>query len=245
VNPIDAIDPTKQALLPGDTTTTTNNYTNYSRGLNGIVVDLSSPGNLAAISSTSFQFATWSTFPDDTPNFLAITPLVTISTFAGGGLRGSDRVKIVFEDRAIENSWLRITVLANSSTGLSIDDVFYFGNARFDVTPSAAFPSVPVAINVLDTNLVRSRNGQNPGVVSNIFDVDRSGSTNVLDTNATRAGNGVSSLRAFTAPVTVAPRAFSSPSVVSKSMQESDIALIDQFFIDLVTDPSQRRLRRF
>ncbi len=41
-NPVNAIDPTKVALRPGETTTAAN-YTNYSRGLNGLVIDVNSP----------------------------------------------------------------------------------------------------------------------------------------------------------------------------------------------------------
>jgi hypothetical protein len=199
-NPINAIDPTKSALLPGQTVTTTANYTNYSRGLNGIVIDVVNPINLAGISAGSFRFATWSGFSTSIANFVTINPAVTVSTFVGGGLNGSDRVKLEFADNAIQNAWLQVSMLADANTGLATDDVFYFGNARFDVTPNTTFSS-QVAVNVLDTNLVRARNGTDPNNVSNIYDVDRNGSVNVLDTNATRAGNGVNSLRPFTAPL--------------------------------------------
>ncbi len=48
-NPIGSIDPTKLALLPG-VTATFNNVTNYSRGINGIVVDIAGWGTwLSAI----------------------------------------------------------------------------------------------------------------------------------------------------------------------------------------------------
>jgi sugar lactone lactonase YvrE len=198
-NPINAIDPTKTALLPGETVTTNANYTNYSRGLNGIIVDTVGSPNLAGISPASFQFATWSTFPDSTPNFLTINPTVTVSTFAGGGLNGSDRVKIEFPNNAIQNAWLRVTMLADANTGLAANDVFYFGNARFDVTPVPTFPT-QVTVNAFDVNVLRSRQGQNPGVISNIHDVDRSGVVNAFDTNFVRAGLGIASLRAFTAP---------------------------------------------
>ncbi|MCY2974954.1 MAG: hypothetical protein NTW52_09855, partial [Planctomycetota bacterium] len=105
VNPVLAIDPTKSALLPGGTATVAN-FTNYSRGINGLVIDFTNPANLSAIDATSFQFAAWSDFTGTTPNFVTITPAVTVSTFATGGQGGSSRVKLTFADRAIENSWL-------------------------------------------------------------------------------------------------------------------------------------------
>lgn len=186
--------------MPGVQTTTTANFTNYSRGLNGIVVDLNSPSNLSGITAASFQFAVWNSFPDSTPNFVTISPTVTVSTFASGGTASSDRVKLAFLDREIENAWLRITVLADANTGLAANDVFYFGNARFDVTPTSPFPSQQVTINAFDVNGIRARQGQNSGVVSNVFDVDRNGVVNAFDTNAVRAGLGIASLRSFTAP---------------------------------------------
>ncbi|MCY2974021.1 MAG: fibronectin type III domain-containing protein [Planctomycetota bacterium] len=204
VNPVNAIDPTKTALLPGQTATTAN-YTNYSRGLNGFIVDLTTANNLSAIDAASFQFATWSGFVDSIPSFLTINPAAIVSTFTTGGTGGSGRVKIVLPDNVVQNAWLRITVLANALTGLAANDVFYFGNARFDVTPTTPFPSQQITINILDTNLVRANQGLNPGLVSNIFDVDRNGVVNILDTNTTRGAQGTSSLWSFTAPSSQLP----------------------------------------
>jgi hypothetical protein len=47
----------------------------------------------------------------------------------GDGVGGTDRVMIVWSDGAIVNSWLRVTVLANSHTALAAPDVHYWGNA--------------------------------------------------------------------------------------------------------------------
>ncbi|MCY2973825.1 MAG: glycosyl hydrolase [Planctomycetota bacterium] len=230
INPINAIDPSKSALLPGGTTTLAN-FTNYSRGLNGIVIDLTGATNLSSISASSFQFATWSNFTLTTPDFVSITPTVTVSTFAGGGTGGADRVKLVFADNAIQNAWLRITVLADANTSLATNDVFYFGNARFDVTPATSFPS-QVGINILDTNIVRGRNGTDSNNVSNIFDVDKSGSVNILDTNATRGGNGVNSLRPFTAPL---------PPANLLLARRSDAAFVDMSWLEPFDSSKSRR----
>ncbi len=210
VNPINAIDPSKSALLPSQLTTLSStvlggqnaslaNFTNYSRGLNGIVVDISGATNLAAIDAASFQFATWSSFPDATPNFVTITPAVTVSTFAGGGASGADRIKLVFPDNSIQEAWLRVTVLANSFTGLTSPDVFYFGNARGDITPNASFP-LQIGLNALDLNQARNNQISSGAVVSNIYDIDKNGAVNGLDLNQIRARQGTNSLRPFTAP---------------------------------------------
>jgi endonuclease/exonuclease/phosphatase family metal-dependent hydrolase len=214
VNPINAIDPTRIALLPG-ATTSTSNYTNYSRGLNGIVVDLNSPGNLGGIDASSFQFAAWSNFSNASPNFLTINPTVTVSTFPTGGIGGSGRIKLVFADHAIENAWLQITVVADVNTGLASNDIFYFGNARLDVTPVATFPT-QVAVNIFDVNQIRAQQGLNSGIVSNLFDLDRNGVVNIFDTNATRAGQGMNSLRPFTASSSQLSLVASVPSIKAR-----------------------------
>lgn len=242
-NPINAIDSTKQALLPGQTTTAAN-YTNYSRGLNGVVIDIESPGNLAGITDASFQFASWSTFPDSTPNFLTINPAVTVSTFVGGGLNGTDRVKLEFPNNAIQNAWLRITMLADANTDLAANDVFYFGNARFDVTPSSPFPTQQVVINAFDVNSIRARQGQNSGLISNIYDVDRNGVVNAFDTNAVRANQGITSLRSFTTPS-------SSQFGLALTRSSATISNVDSVFIDTswseafpIDDPKSSRAKR-
>jgi hypothetical protein len=236
VNPINAIDPTKSALLPGQTTTSTTNYTNYSRGINGVVIDLNAASNLSGIDASSFQFATWTGFANSTPNFVTISPTVTVSSFATGGVGGSGRVKLVFPDNAIQNAWLRVTVLANANTGLASNDVFYFGNARFDVTPSSPFPASQVTVNAFDTNAVRAQLGQNSGVVSNIFDVDRSGVANAFDVNAVRAGQGVASLRSFIAPAAQSVSMNSiaiAPIVSSKKNSLLEANQVDSVFANL------------
>jgi ELWxxDGT repeat protein len=227
-NPLNSIDNSKQALLPGQIASTAN-YTNYSRGLNGIVIDMDGAANLSAIDAASFQFATWSTFPDATPNFLPITTSVTVSTFANGGINNTDRIKLEFANNVIQEAWLRITVLANASTGLTSNDVFYFGNARFDVTPATPFPASQVVINAFDTNAVRAKLGLNPGVISNVFDVDRSGAVNAFDVNFVRANQGRSSLRGFQAPLNLSMSLQAAPPVVYKnSLKNLQSNLADQ-----------------
>jgi Bacterial pre-peptidase C-terminal domain len=242
-NPINAIDPTKKALLP-DETASVANFTNYSRGLNGIVVDIANATNLNGITDASFQFASWSEFTDATPNFVTINPTVTVSTFAGGGLNGSDRVKIEFPNNVIQNAWLQVTMLANADTGLTASDVFYFGNARFDVTPTSPFPSQQVAINSFDLNAVRAKQGQNPGAIANMYDVDRNGVVNAFDTNAVRAGLGMTSLRSFTAPASLRFGLASTKDSATASSVDSlfaDTSWLEAFQIDNIKNRQPRR----
>jgi ELWxxDGT repeat protein len=227
-NPINSIDNTKLALLPGQIATTAN-YTNYSRGINGLVIDIDGASNLSGISPASFQFATWSTFPNATPNFLPIAVPVTVSTFTNGGIDNSGRVKVEFDNNAIQDAWLRVTMLADANTGLTTNDVFYFGNARFDATPASPFPSQQVVINIFDVNIIRARLGVDPGNIANIFDVDRNGVVNVFDVNGVRANQGRTSLRGFTAPNSQGMSMMAAPPIVYKnSLQHQQPSLTDK-----------------
>jgi regulation of enolase protein 1 (concanavalin A-like superfamily) len=242
-NPLNSIDSSVVPLLPGQTTSTINNFTNYSRGLNGIIVDLDRPQNLAGINSASFQFAVWNNFTTTTPNFTSITPAITVSTFATGGVGGSSRVKLVLPDNAVQNAWLRITILANEFTGLPTNDVFYFGNARYDVTPTSSFPS-QVTVNAFDTNAVRAGQGNNPGIVTNRLDVDRNGAVNAFDINGVRANQGVSSLRPFTAPASQSFSLALLPSASPPVASAPDSNLVDDYFASIESEQDLRRSKR-
>ena len=115
----------KQALLPGETATFVN-YTSYSKGINGVMVDIN--GLVATPTNADFQFKVGN---DNNPTGWATAPAPQpVTVRAGAGVGGSDRVTVIWaEPGAIAVQWLQVTVLANDNTGLAADDVFYFGNA--------------------------------------------------------------------------------------------------------------------
>ena len=121
-----AVAPDKTALLPGQTATLAN-YTSYSSGINGIMVDIDDPDGTPDVGSFEFKVGS-----DEAPDVWAPAALpedVTIRV--GEGVDGSDRLTIVWADGAVRKQWLQVTVL---STGADLpqDDVFYFGNAVGD-----------------------------------------------------------------------------------------------------------------
>ena len=124
-----AIAPDKTALLPGGTAAFAN-YISYSRGINGVMVDIDNlPGTPTA---SDFVFKVGN---DSAPAGWATAPAPSsIAVRAGAGVSGSDRVSIIWADNAIQNQWLQVTVLATANTGLSAPDVFYWGNLIGDAT---------------------------------------------------------------------------------------------------------------
>lgn len=192
-NPTKSIDPTKVALLPGVAATTAN-YTNYVRGLNGIIVDLHDPRGTPT--AADFRFARWDGI--NAAGFVEFKPTseqLTVSVIPKAGEGGSHRIKLEFANKLVSNTWLRVTVLASLATALPKDDVFYFGNVMGDVTGPSS--NGIVNVNILDTNRVRGQQGRTP-LISNHFDIDRSGAINVLDTNSVRGMQGSASIKLIT-----------------------------------------------
>ena len=133
-----AIAPDKTPLLPGQAAGF-NNYTSYLGGINGIMIDLQDPGDAPSLSASDFEFRVGN---DHTPDDWQLAPSPSqILVRPGAGVDGSDRVTIVWPDQVIQKSWLQVTVKSNAITGLSSDEVVYWGNAIGEVgnSPASAF----------------------------------------------------------------------------------------------------------
>jgi len=161
-----AIATDKTPLLPGQTATLIN-YTSYSRGLNGIMIDVAEmPGTPTA---ADFRFRVGN---DTQPDAWDAGPQPTaVAVRPGEGVAGSDRVTITFGSRAVAKQWLQVTMLATPETGLEADDVFYFGNAIAEGGDSAT------AAHVSTTDLLLARNNSrtflNPATIDFLYDYDR------------------------------------------------------------------------
>ena len=177
-----AIATNKSAYLPGGGTITTSSTTSYTRGINGIMIDLA--GNHGPISASDFMFRVGA---NNTPSTWASAAApVQIVVRAGDGAGGSDRVEIVWADGAIRNTYLQVIVEGNdaaggfnTNTGLASSDVFFFGNRVADSgtgTSAAVFQTTSTdAIQVFATIT-------GSAAISNLRDYDRSG--NVTSTDA-------------------------------------------------------------
>ena len=113
--------PDKTAYLPGDPTAVAFNITNYSRGITGIMIDLSTTGGShSSITASDFVFKVGN---NNTPSSWAAAPAPTsVAVSLGGGVGGSDRVEITWSSTiSIKNAWLEVQVLANANTGLACD----------------------------------------------------------------------------------------------------------------------------
>jgi len=174
----------KEALLPGETATSAN-YTSYSRGINGIMVDIGGLPQGTVLTADDFEFRVGN---DNDPTGWPPAPApaeVTVREDAGAG--GSGRVTIIWRDNAIEKQWLQVTVKATANTGLLQDDVSYFGNAIGECGDS------PVHAYVTATDQILARNNPHfffdPAPIDDHCDYDRD--TNVTATDQIIARNNM------------------------------------------------------
>ncbi len=186
VGPFDAfaIATDKQALLPGGSLAGPQNVTSYSRGINGIMVDIA--GSHPDITAADFIFRVGS---NNAPDTWAAAPAPSaVVVLPGQGDGGSDRVEIVWPDGAIKNTYLEVIVAADAHTGLSSPDEFFFGNRVGDTL--AGTPASYFVTNAADEIAAR----QSTGVayqISNALDFDRNGVVNAADQIIARTNGGV------------------------------------------------------
>ncbi|HZN68882.1 MAG TPA: proprotein convertase P-domain-containing protein [Tepidisphaeraceae bacterium] len=184
-NPQDdaAVAPDKQGLLPGQRATSAN-VTSYSKGINGVIVDVQRPGG--AIQPNDLQFsagtggnpALWDAV---SPSQVVVRP--------GAGPNGTTRINVTFADGTIRNMWLRVRVLANSRTGLTQEDVFYVGNLVGEST-HVDTSAGPFSVNAHDLVATRGAIGTDPATVANRYDHNRDGRVDVVDFNLLRRNYG-------------------------------------------------------
>jgi hypothetical protein len=185
-----AIAPDKTALLPGQTAGFAN-YTSFSKGLNGIMIDVANLWDTPTADDFVFRIGN-NNSPD---SWLPAPPPVSIAVRAGAGANGSDRISIVWADGAIARTWLEVTLLPGSRTGVPAPDVFYFGNAIGETGNTTA----NAVVNSADEALTRlnGRGSGNPAAIDFRFDFNRDGLVNAADQALARlnASNALSALR--------------------------------------------------
>jgi hypothetical protein len=187
-----AIAADKAALLPGQRATF-GNVTSFSRGINGIMIDLF--GRVGTPTPADFEFKV-GTDPDPSKWQPGPAPLSIIRR-NGDGAGDSDRLTVTFPTGSIVNQWLRVTLKATAVTGLGKPDVFYFGNLVGDTVDADA--ATTASVDARDLATTRSQLFTNAVPVANRFDFNRDGKVNTVDLGLLRSNIGAS-LPFITAP---------------------------------------------
>ncbi|MFM8328253.1 MAG: hypothetical protein ACKN9U_25615, partial [Pirellulaceae bacterium] len=130
-----ALDTGKQLLRASGSaqTTTFANVIGYSRGINGVILDVA---GLAASSLTvddfTFRMSPQGASGTQNPSTWVSAPAPTaidVTTAAGQ----PSRIRLEWGDGLITNRWLQIIVKANANTGLTERNVYYLGHALGEV----------------------------------------------------------------------------------------------------------------
>jgi hypothetical protein len=199
-----AIATDKQALLPGQTAQYSN-VTSYTRGINGITVDLVNlPGaptlnDFSFVAGTGANPATWA--PAPTPTLILVLPR--------GGVGGSTRVELLWPDGSIVNQWLGVTMKATANTGLKTPDVFYFGNligSSVGAVVGGAFTVGPADFTAVSNDL---HTFLNPSAITGPNDFNRDGRVDATDEIIARysAGHSLAQISPSAALAIQAPAA--------------------------------------
>ena len=212
----------KAALLPGETVSA-DNYTNYHRGINGLMIDVDGLPEGFVPAAGDFLFLTGN---NDLPGDWTAAPApVEVVLREGAGDDGSDRITIIWDDYAIQNEWLQVTVLAER-LGLVGDDVFYFGNAVGETGNSAA----DARVSVVDLLLTRNnpRGILDPAGIDCAYDFNRDGRVNATDVLLARNSqtNFLDALELLDLPN---PQQSLVPTEVGPEAMLSDIAWIGEY----------------
>ena len=179
-----AIAPDKTAYLPGGGAAAFSAVSSYSRGINGLMVDVASAHG--TITANDFTFKVGN---NNSPSaWAAATAPTTVTTRSGAGTSGSDRVELMWANNAIQKQWLEVIVEGNdalggfnTNTGLASSYVFYFGNALGD-----AGVSDPTTFLVSGADEQSARNNPKstlgtPALITDVNDFNRDGNVNTTD----------------------------------------------------------------
>jgi hypothetical protein len=172
----DAAIATDKLALAGQTKATFANYTSFSRGINGIMVDISL---LPPVDPTVDDFAFRVGNTSDITSWTAGPAPLTVAVRRGAGVNGSDRVTIIWPDGAILNKWLEVTVKVSDRTLLTAPDIFYFGNAIGEVGNNVETTAVDASDEILTRN--HPHTFRNPAPLDSVYDFNRDGFVNAAD----------------------------------------------------------------
>ena len=184
-----AVAPDVVALLPGVTPSRAN-YTTYSRGLNGVMIDLDELPAGAVPTASDFELRVgnnghssgWVTAP--APRFVVARPSIGATPD-----QTVTRVTLTWRDRTIRNTWLKVSVLPTAATGLSAPDVFYFGNLPGEAGDEGA---AAAQVTASDVGFARAGAGRQGAAIDDDLDFDRNGRVTRADARAARRNLGAS-----------------------------------------------------
>jgi hypothetical protein len=160
---------------------TYDNLINTSQGINGVVLDIAGlPSEILDAQDFVFRMSPTGFFDStqQTPNQWSDAPTPVQIMVQPGTVNSPARVRLEWEDHAIENRWLQIQVLANDRTGLRDKRTYYLGHLLGETT--GLTPQGNYIVQVADVAKIRTEVGTTASV-SNVYDITKNGIVQIGD----------------------------------------------------------------
>ncbi len=197
-----AIATDKVALKPGETATFVN-YSSYTKGINGIMIDIAGLDPAKSLQPSDFRLRVGRS---NTPSNWQNAPTPAIDIRRGAGIEGSDRVTLTWPEGAIKQQWLEVTVLSTANTLLANEDRFYFGSIIGEVGNQPGNTLV-TSIDVISTR-DNQRGPFSLATIDNIYDFNRDRIVTAADVIASRDHQtGPLTMVPLISPPTITPAA--------------------------------------
>ena len=187
-----AIAPDKRPLAPGQAPSFAN-VSSYSRGINGVMIDLGYLPDGSTLRESDFTFRL---LPAGGAPPAPAPPPLSITKRDGAGAGGSDRFTLVWADGVIRNTWLQVTVNATAATALARPQIFVVGSLVGETGDSAS----PLGVSARDLVAVRRNLSSDAAPLTSRWDFNRDGRVGVVDLAFVRRNAGAS-LPLFTPPL--------------------------------------------
>jgi hypothetical protein len=173
------------------------NISSFSKGITGVMIDVAAgPGTHNLISKTSGDLSfvvAPSTFSAGSYNQLSTWTAAPAPTSVvvrmGAGVGGSDRIEITWAASvAVKNNWLGVRLKAGADSGLTNDDVFYFGSVVGD--SGAGDPTGQAKTESTDGSLAVSSILAATTPIYEALDYDKNGAVDAADVSTASGNNG-------------------------------------------------------
>jgi hypothetical protein len=179
-----AIAPDKAPLRPYGPLTNAN-VTNYTRGINGVMIDMTGLPEETTLTPDDFYVATRLNGGHYSP-WDPAPPPSSVSVRRGAGAGGSDRITLVWPDDTFRNIWVRVLVRNDERTGLYHAHAVYFGNLVGETDAIVPAGSKALRVDAMDLAAVKRELNTSATITSRV-DFNRDGRVNALDLGIARS----------------------------------------------------------
>lgn len=188
-----AIDTSKSPYFPGGGAITPSSMTNYTKGINGVMVEMTGPHGTLTANDFTVRMSEQLLAANDTPSTWTAAPTPSVTVFSDTPVAGTDRIALIWPDGSIVDRYLEVIVEGddaaggnNTNTGLAESEIFFYGNKIGD-----DFTSYPGFYNTDATDEIDARGHQGLALSpANAYDFNKDFSVDATDQIVARTNGG-------------------------------------------------------